>query len=61
MTVTVADAKARRVVSWGDGRTGRLVRVPAQSSRVSVGGKARVLLQSGAHLSVDPELLEVVE
>lgn len=52
MSVTVQDAAERRVVRLPDGRTGRLVAVPARSQRRSKGAKARVVLSSGAHLSV---------
>lgn len=48
----VADAAERRVVTLTDGRTGRLMSVPSQSSHVSQGAKARVLLPSGAVISV---------
>ena len=48
----VVDAAERRVVTLPDGRTGRLLSVPAQSSHVSSGAKARVLLPSGAVISV---------
>lgn len=60
MSVTVQDAALRRVVTWGDGRTGRLVSLPGSKTRKSRGQKAIVLLASGAHLSVDPELVEVI-
>lgn len=45
-------AEQRRVVRLADGRTGRLFSVPSQSSHVSNGAKARVLLASGAVISV---------
>lgn len=48
----VIDAATRRVVRLADGRTGRLLSVPAGSSHVSAGAKARVLLASGAVVSV---------
>lgn len=48
----VVDAAERRVVRLADGRTGRLLSVPAHSSHVSQGAKARVILQSGAIVSV---------
>lgn len=50
MIPTVQDAAERRPVRLPDGRTARLLSVPAQSSRRSKGGKARVLLASGAVL-----------
>lgn len=48
----VVDAAERRVVRLPDGKTGRLLSVPAHSSHVSQGAKARVVLQSGAVVSV---------
>jgi hypothetical protein len=60
VTPTVEDAAARRVVRLVDGRTARLVAVPAQSQKRSKGAKARVMLSSGAHLSVAVSDLEVV-
>lgn len=60
MTVTVQDAAQRRVVRWGD-RTARLVSVPGRVGRKRHGAKAVVVLASGAHLSVDPEQLEVID
>lgn len=52
MSPTVEDAASRKVVRLADGRTARLVAIPAPSQRRSKGAKARVQLQSGAHLSV---------
>lgn len=45
------DAAERRTVRLPDGRTARLVAMPAQSTRRSKGAKARVVLPSGKHLS----------
>lgn len=56
----VVDAAERRVVRLVDGRTGRLLSVPAQSSHVSAGAKARVQLQSGAVISVPTSELVVI-
>lgn len=56
----VVDAAERRVVRLPDGRTGRLLSVPAHSSHVSQGAKARVILQSGAVVSVPLAGLTVV-
>lgn len=52
MSLTVQDAADRRVVRMPDGRTARLVSVPAQSSRRSKGAKARVVMPGGHHVSV---------
>lgn len=57
--LTVADAQARTIVRLKDGRTARLVAVPARSQRRSKGAKARVLLSSGAYLSIPLDTLEV--
>jgi hypothetical protein len=57
--LTVNQAKDRVVVQLPDGRTARLVSVPGRSRRH--GDKAVVVLPSGAHLSVHPEQLQVVE
>lgn len=56
----VVDAAERRVVRLADGRTGRLLSVPAQSSHRSAGAKARVELPSGAVVSVPMSELVVV-
>lgn len=62
MTPSYADAKNRRPVRLPDGRTARLIYLPGgASARVSVGARARVLLPSGAVLSVDPLTLVVTE
>ena len=50
-TPLVVDAVERRIVVLPDGRTGRLLSVPGQSSHRSSGAKARVQLSSGAVLS----------
>lgn len=52
--LTVEHAAARRIVRLPDGRTARLIAVPASSQRRSKGAKARVQLQSGKVLSVEP-------
>ena len=57
--IAVEDAEARRVVRLPDGRTGRLLSIPAQSSSRSAGAKARVQLSSGAVLSVPLSLLRL--
>lgn len=54
------DAAERRVIRLPDGRTGRLLSVPAHSSQVSAGAKARVVLPSGAVISVALSELVVV-
>lgn len=56
----VVDAAERRVVRLADGRTGRLLRVPAQSSRRSSGAKVRVELASGAVISVPVDQVTVI-
>lgn len=62
MTPTFTDAKNRVPVRLSDGRTARLLYLPGgHSARVSAGARARVLLPSGAVLSVDPASLEVAE
>lgn len=55
MTATVADAERRAVVHLDDGRTGRLLCIPAISNRRSAGAKARVVIPSGAVVSVPVE------
>jgi hypothetical protein len=52
VTPTVEDARERCPVRLADGRTARLLSVPSQSARRSNGGRARVVLPSGAVLSV---------
>ena len=47
------------MVRWGDGRTGRLLSVPGRSTRLSAGAKARVVLGSGAVVSVPVDELRV--
>ena len=60
--LTVDDAARRVVVRLSDGRTARLVAVPARSQRRSKGARARVVLASGAFLSVPvDELTRVSE
>lgn len=56
----VVDAAERRVVRLPDGKTGRLLSVPAHSSHLSQGAKARVILASGAIVSVPMSDLVVV-
>ena len=66
-TPTPGWAKARRPVRLADGRTGRLVYwpVPAGERRTRPrrhhGGKAVVLLPSGAHVSADPTTVTTLE
>jgi len=62
------DAKRRAVVRFkvdGRARTGRLAFWPVDNrkkgSGPSPGLKARVVLPSGKYLSVDPEVVELVE
>lgn len=50
--LTPADAAARVPVRLPDGRTARLISVPGPTNHRRVGGKARVILPSGAYLSV---------
>lgn len=57
--LTVQDAAQRQPVRLPDGRTARLLSVPAQSTRPSAGTRARVLLPSGAVLSFPIDLLEL--
>lgn len=52
MTPTVADAQRRALVHMDDGRTARLLRIPAISNRRSAGAKARIVIPSGAVVSV---------
>ena len=59
MRPTTGDAARRVVVRWGDGRTGRLLSVPGRSGRLSAGAKARVVLGSGAVVSVPVDELRV--
>lgn len=56
----VVDAAERRLVILPDGRTGRLLSVPAQSSHVSAGAKARVELRPGVVVSVPLSDLRVL-
>jgi hypothetical protein len=61
MTPTVDDAAARSVVRLPDGRTGRLLWIPAPGrTRRSKGLKARVMLREDVVLSVPVDQLQVV-
>lgn len=61
-TPTFRHAKNRALVSLPDGKTGRLIFLPGgHSQTVNQGRKARVQLHSGAWVSIDPNLLTILE
>ena len=57
---TSRDAADRAIVRLADGRTARLLYVPDRSARGSQGRHVRVVLPSGAVLSVDAGSVRVV-
>lgn len=54
-------AKARALVALPDGRLARLAYCPAARGAHPIGTRARVVLQSGSYLSVDPARLQLVQ
>ena len=60
MSVSIADAAARRLVRLPDGRTARLVGVPG-GRKWKLGTKARVQIEGGAFLSAEVTDLVVID